>query len=312
MKVLALVGPTATGKSEIAVSFALRRGDCEIVSADSMQIYRRMDIGTAKPGPELTSAVPHHLLDIAEPAEDFTVAQFQTAARAAIVEVGERGHLPLLVGGSGLYVRAVIDPLVFYADQPGTTYRKKLEELAERSPEALIERLRAADPDAMDKVEIDNPRRVIRAIEAAEKTGLPYTVRRRRWEERRSVYDLLMIGLTLPRAELIRRIEKRVDEMVEAGLVEEVRSLHEQEGGFSGTAAQALGYKEFGAYLRGEKSIDEVLELIKIRTRQFAKRQMTWYRADPRIHWLDISDMSAAVASEHVEALVNEKHFIVS
>ena len=312
MKVLALVGPTATGKSEVAVAFARRRGGCEIVSADSMQIYRGMDIGTAKPGPELTSVVRHHLLDITEPVEEFTVAQFQTAARTAIDEIRERGHLPVLVGGSGLYVRAVVDPLDFPADEPGTELRKELEELAERSNGDLLERLKAVDPDAMDKVEIDNPRRVIRAIEAAERTGLPFTVRRRRWQERRSIYDLLMVGLMLPRAEIIRRIEARVDRMVEAGLVQEVSALYKKNGGPSKTAAQALGYKEFGAYLRGEQSIDEALEEIKVRTRQFAKRQMTWYRADPRVHWLDIHDLDADAVAERIEALVKEKLFIVS
>jgi len=312
MKVLALVGPTAIGKSEIALAFALRRGGCEIVSADSMQIYRRMDIGTAKPGPESTSAVRHHLLDIVEPAEKFTVAQFQTAAREAIAEIGGRGHLPLLVGGSGLYVRAVVDPLEFAADEPGTERRRELEELAERSPEALFERLSVVDPEAMDKLGTDNPRRVIRAIEAAERTGLTFTVRRRRWQERRSVYDLMMVGLTLPRAELVRRIEERVDRMVEAGLLEEVRGLYKQDGVPSRTAAQALGYKEFSAYLRDEQSMNEALEEIKVRTRQFAKRQMTWYRADPRVHWLDVSDLDAVAAAECVEALVKEKRFIVS
>ncbi len=312
MKVLALVGPTATGKSEVAVAFALREGGCEIVSADSMQVYRNMDIGTAKPGSELTSAAPHHLIDIVEPHEEFTVVQFQAAARAAIAEICERRHLPLLVGGSGLYVRAVVDPLDFHADEPGTKRRKELEELAAESLEALLERLEAVDPEALDHVETGNPRRVIRAIEAFERTGLPFTVRRRRWQERRSIYDLMIVGLTLPRAELIARIDARVDRMVESGLVEEVRAVYEQNGGLSKTAAQALGYKEFGAYLRGEQSLDGALEDIRVRTRQFAKRQMTWYRADPRVHWLDVTGLEAGNVAERISALVNEKRFIVS
>lgn len=309
MRLLVIAGPTAAGKSAVAVAVALSLGDCEIVSADSMQVYRGMDIGTAKPDARLRAAVPHHLLDIITQTEDFSAADYQTRARAAIKEIHGRGNLPILVGGSGLYIRAAIDKLEFEAEPPGSKRRLQLERLEKDDPEALIPILRSVDPEASAHVDLNNPRRVIRAIEAAERTGKSFSLRYAEWNRRESVYDTLMIGLRPPREELVARIEKRVDRMMADGLVDEVRSLVAGGEQISRTAAQALGYKEFIAYLRGERGIDETVDLIKTRTRQLAKRQMTWFKADPRIEWVPAGGGVDPV--DEILGLVKKKRFIV-
>ncbi len=311
-KVLAIVGPTASGKSDIAVKVALRLGSGEIISADSMQVYREMDIGTAKPDHELTGAVPHHLLDILDPSDDFSAAQYQEVARVSISEVAARGELPILVGGSGLYVRAALDRLTFPADQPGSDLRAELEELGRADMDALVEVLRTVDPAALEHVDLKNPRRVTRAIEAARRTGKTFTDRHENWHKRHSVFNLLMVGLRLPRERLVNRIERRVDAMISAGLEDEARALTERERGISSTAAQALGYKEFFAYFRNERTLAESIELIKTRTRQFSKRQMTWFRAETRINWIDLADGDSDAAADRILELVMEKRFIVN
>jgi tRNA dimethylallyltransferase len=306
-KLLVIVGPTATGKSEIAVTVA-RRLDGEVISADSMQVYRGMDIGTAKPGPEMLAAVPHHLIDVIGPSEYFTVATFQKAARAAIETVMQKGRLPILVGGSGLYVRAAIDPLDFPTSRPGSRLRAELEGLG---PERLAARLRELDPGAAITIDHANTRRVIRAIEAVVEGQEPLAVREARWRRRRAVYDVLMVGLIVPRPILYERIEQRVDQMIAAGLEDEVRRLMEAPEGLSTTARQALGYKELIDRLEGRISLEEGVELIKRRTRQFAKRQLTWFRADPRIVWLDVDGERPEQTAERIIELVKAKGFIV-
>jgi tRNA dimethylallyltransferase len=306
-KLLVVVGPTATGKSEIAVTVA-RRLDGEVISADSMQVYRGMNTGTAKPGPEMLAAVAHHLIDVIDPSEHFTVATFQKAARAAIEAVMQKGRLPILVGGSGLYVRAVIDPLDFPTSRPGSRLRAELEGLG---PERLAARLRELDPDAAITIDHANTRRVIRAIEAVVEGQEPLAVREARWRRRRAVYDVLMVGLTLPRPILYERIEQRVDQMIAAGLEDEVRRLMKSPEGLSTTARQALGYKELIDRLEGKISLEQAVELIKRRTRQFAKRQLTWFRADPRIVWLDVDGEGPEQTAERIIELVKAKRFIV-
>ncbi len=307
-----IVGATATGKSEVAVVLAGRLGRCEIISADSMQIYRGMDIGTAKPPRLLQNKVPHHLIDIVDPNEDFTVSQFQGIARKTVGEIVDRDHLPILVGGSGLYVRAVIDPLDFPTDLPDSPKRLELEDLARLDQEGLHARLERADPGASARIDLGNDRRVIRAIEAAEGAGVTFLQRRRLWQERRSIYEVFMVGLYIPRTELIQRINSRVERMIEEGLVDEARRLFEKIGAPTRTASQALGYKELRRHLQGEESLEAAVERIKIRTRQYAKRQMTWYKADPRIVWLDVADRSSKETARVIETLVNESQFIIS
>lgn len=312
LKILVIAGATATGKSDAAVETALRLGRCEIVSADSMQVYQGMDIGTAKAGARETALVPHHSLSIIPPTEEFTAARFQVLARQDFSDISSRGSLPILVGGSGLYIRAAIDPLDFPAQTPGSARRVELEALAESDPSEVLNILAEVDPDAIEHVDTANIRRVIRAIEAAEITKRSFTDRRSEWAPRKSIYDTLMVGVRLPRAVLVERIERRVDVMMENGLLEEVESLATKGRSLSQTAAQALGYKELLAYLRGQTTLEESVEKIKVRTRQLAKRQMTWFRADHRIHWLDVEGMDAGKAADSIVELVRNKRFIVS
>ncbi len=310
-KVVAIVGPTAAGKTEVAARLAALVGG-EVVSADSMQIYRGMDIGTAKPTPEQLKIAPHHLIGFIEPSEDYSVAKFQAAARQAIGEIGRRGRLPVIAGGSGLYVRAIIDPLDFPAGEPKSKLRHRLAGVAEDDPRALAAWLEKLDPQAARAVDIKNPRRVITAIEAALGGAEPYENRRIRWRARRAIYETLIIGLVLPRDRLKSRIDARVDEMIDAGLEEEVRRLNQAPQGLSATASQAIGYKEFRQYLAGEISREWAIDLIKKRTRRFAKRQITWFKADPRVVWVEVGGRPAENIARELAALVRERGFIVS
>lgn len=309
-KLLLIVGPTATGKSAIAAGLAAEVNG-EIVSADSMQVYRGMDIGTAKPDRALLELVPHHLLSFVDPASEFSVAQFQQRARAVIAEMHTRGALPVVVGGSGLYVRAVIDPLDFPAGSPDSALRRELTDLEAADPKALIDKLQAIDPHGAANIDLQNTRRVVRAIESA-LAGETYADRLRRWRRHEALYDVLIVGLRIDRQRLKTLIDLRVDEMVEAGLEDEVKRLTTGGHGLSSTAAQALGYKEFIDFFEGRATRDEAIDLIKRRTRQFAKRQLTWFRADPRIVWLNVDDRTLGDVVAEIVALVRGKGFIVS
>jgi len=289
VKVAAIVGPTAVGKSEVAVEVAERVG-AEIVSVDSMQIYRGMDAGTAKPSSELRARVRHHLLDVVEPDHWLTVAEFQSLAREAIQEIAARGRLPLLVGGSGLYFRAVVDDLEFPPRAP--EIRRALETEAEEvGARALHERLAELDPTAAARIEPDNLRRTVRALEVIEVTGRPFSDNDS-WERYESVYELAVAGLRRPREELWARIEERVDRMLAAGLVEEARALDDR--GLGPTARQALGYRQVL-----DESVDDVREGIIRATKRFARRQESWFKADPRITLFDATHEETA---EHVAA----------
>jgi len=293
-RVLAIVGPTAAGKTALSLEVA-EALDAEVVSMDSTMVYRGMDIGTDKPSPADLRRVRHHLVDVLEPSHTLTVAQFQSLARAAVADVLARGRLPLLVGGSGLYFRAVVDPLEF----PGTDplVRTRLErEAQQQGAVALYERLEALDPEAASHIDPPNARRTIRALEVLETTGRLFSSFRTSWEEPRSLYDLTVIGLTEPRPELHRRIEARVESQVARGLVAEVeRLVREERLRDSATAVQALGYAQILAHLDGRLSLHEAIEQIKGRTRRFARRQMAWFRADPRVTWFT-SDAPGAAA----------------
>jgi tRNA dimethylallyltransferase len=302
---LAIVGPTASGKSAIAFAVAHAFPDVEIVSLDSMQVYRGLDIGTAKPTAAERAAVPHHLVDVADPSEEWSVRATQHAARAAIDDIEARGHRALLVGGTGLYVRAVVDGL----DVPprDSSVRRRLEQET-ATPSGLgdaYERLAAADPLAVTRIEPANVRRIVRALEVLEITGRPFSsFGAGLTEYGRPVIDVALVGIWLPRAELGRRIDARFSAMRTAGLEAEVRALAvlrspsprleesseespTRGGGLSRTAAQAIGYKELLAHFDGEIAVlADAFDLAVHRTRRFARRQRMWFRRDPRVQWL--------------------------
>jgi tRNA dimethylallyltransferase len=279
--VIAVVGATAAGKSDLAVALA-RHLDGEIVNADSMQLYRGMDIGTAKLTPAERRGVPHHLLDIWEVTQPANVADYQRVARSAIDQVRSRGRVPVLVGGSGLYVRAVLDDLEF----PGTdeAVRARLEaELAAEGPAALHERLRERDPAAAAAILPSNGRRVVRALEVIELSGGPFAAS---LPEHRYVYDAVQIGLAVPRPELDERITVRVERMWAAGFVDEVRALEAKGLRDGRTAARALGYAQVLRALEGEWTQERAKEETIRATRRFARRQEAWFRRDNRVRWL--------------------------
>jgi tRNA dimethylallyltransferase len=280
-RVIAVVGPTAAGKSDLAVELALRLGG-EAINADSMQLYRGMDIGTAKLTVAERRDVPHHLLDIWEVTRTASVAEYQELSRKIIDEVRGRGRVPLLVGGSGLYIRAALDDLEFPGTDPEV--RARLEaELAELGPGPLHERLCAQDPPAAEAILATNGRRIVRALEVIEISGRPFTAT---LPDHRYLYDAVQIGLTVPRTELDERITRRVRRMWDAGLVEEVRAL-EGAGLRDGlTAGRALGYAQVLRFLAGEWTEEQAIAETVRATRRFARRQESWFRRDPRVHWL--------------------------
>ena len=280
--VIAVVGATATGKSGLAIALA-RSLDGEVVNADSMQLYQGMDIGTAKEPEAARQGVPHHLLDIWPVTRTANVADYQKLARAAIDDIMGRGHVPVLVGGSGLYVRAALDDLHFYGTDRGI--RARLEsELAGLGPAALHARLAALDPAAAAAILPSNGRRIVRALEVIELTGGPFAATMPAYEQ---VRPAVQIGLTLPRPELDQRIAARVDRMWQAGFEAEVKDLVHQGLREGKTASRALGYRQMLRHLDGELTLDEArAETVKA-TRRFARRQESWFRRDPRVHWLD-------------------------
>jgi tRNA dimethylallyltransferase len=281
-RVIAVVGPTAAGKSGLAVELALALGG-EVINADSMQVYRGMDIGTAKLTLAERRGVPHHLLDLWDVREPANVADYQRLARQAIADVTARGRVPILAGGSGLYVRGALEDLTFPGTDPAV--RARLEaELARDGAAALHTRLAAADPAAAQAILPSNGRRIVRALEVIELTGRPFTATLPDYAASRPAVQL---GLRLPREELDRRIGTRVDQMWAAGFEEEVRRL-ERHGLREGrTASRALGYQQMLRYLAGEWTSDQARDETARGTRRFARRQESWFRRDPRITWLD-------------------------
>lgn len=280
-RVIAVVGPTAAGKSDLGVALA-RHFDGEVVNADSMQLYRGMDIGTAKLTTQERGGVPHRLLDIWDVTETASVAEYQRLARAEIDELLAQGRTPVLVGGSGLYVRGALDAMDFPGTDPEVRARLEAEATL-RGPGALHARLAAADPAAAQAILPSNGRRIVRALEVIEITGRPFTANLPGHE---SVYDTVQIGVDVARPELDERIALRVDRMWEAGLVDEVRAL-EAAGLRDGiTASRALGYQQVLAVLAGECTEEEARAETVRATKRFARRQDSWFRRDPRVHWL--------------------------
>lgn len=285
-RLVAVVGPTAAGKSALAVDLA-RACDGEVVNTDALQLYAGMDIGTAKVGAAERAGVPHHLLDVLDVTEPAAVAEFQRWARAAVLDVKGRGRLPVLVGGSGLYVQAVVDDLEFPGTDPALRARLEADLAAEGSV-ALHARLAAVDPAAAAAILPTNGRRVVRALEVVQLTGRPFAARlpeRRFWEP-----ATLLLGLQVDRAELDARIERRVRRMWEAGFVDEVRRLQAAGLREGRTASRALGYRQVLAALAGECSLEEAQAATVAATRRFARRQESWFRRDPRVRWLRHDD----------------------
>jgi tRNA dimethylallyltransferase len=282
---LALVGPTATGKSAIAMMVAQARGDIEIVVVDAMQVYRRMDIGTAKPTAAEQQLVRHHMIDVAEPSVDYSLSLYQRDALAVIVDIEARGRVPLLVGGTGLYLRAVVDQL----DIPPQYESVRAALDADSDTAGLYRQLSDVDPVAASRMEPSNRRRIVRALEVTLGSGRPFSS----FGPGLAAYAstptrLLAVGMARP--ELDARIEARYAQQMEMGLLDEVRSLLDEPAGLSRTAAQALGYKELIEHVRGEVPLADALATAIARTRRFARRQERWFRRDPRIRWLDGSN----------------------
>ncbi len=297
---VAVVGPTASGKSAVALAAAVEHGSAELVSVDSMQVYRGMDIGTAKPTAGDRASVVHHLIDLVEPDVEFAVADFQRTYRTIIADLAARDRRAILVGGTGLYHRAVIDDLDLPGEWP--MIRCRLEaEAVDAGPEPLHARLATVDPAAAARMEPTNTRRVVRALEVCEGSGRAFSS----FGPGLDAYppsDVVQIGVRWDRSLLARRIESRVHQMMADGLLDEVRMLAER--GVSRTAAQALGYKELFAHVEGRVGLDEATEQIIVRTRQFAVRQLRWFGRDPRVRWVEIEhDPVAEVAPLVVEAL---------
>lgn len=283
---IAVVGATASGKTGLSLDLA-ERLDGEVVNTDAMQLYRGMDIGTAKLPPRERRGIPHHLLDVLDVTEAASVAQFQGWAREGIADIRGRGRTPVLVGGSALYTRAVLDRFEF----PGTddSLRRELEvELERVGPSALHERLRGVDPAAAEQIQRDNGRRVVRALEVIVLTGRPFSASLPKLEyaDPRTV----QVGLDIDRPTLDERISRRVDEMFEAGLVDEVERLLVAGLEEGRTAVRAIGYREVVGFLHGDRSLAEAIDQTKAATRRFARRQDSWFRKDPRVTWLSYDD----------------------
>ena len=285
--VLCVVGPTATGKTKMGVALA-KRFDGEVVSVDSMQLYRGMTIGTAAPTREEMEGIPHHMVAVADPAESWSAARYVHEADACVQDILRRGKLPVLVGGTGLYLDALIRGTDFAAGSQGTALRQQLQRRArQEGTEALLEELRRIDPAAAQKLHLRDEKRIIRALEVWYETGCTITEHDRQEQQRPPKYDALYIGLDfLDRQDLRDRIDRRVDTMVEQGLLEEVETLLASGLPRDATALQAIGYKQFLAVAEGTATRQEAIEEVKLRSRQYAKRQLTWLRRNPDIFWV--------------------------
>ena len=295
---LALVGPTASGKTEASLVLA-RRLEAEVVLVDSMTLYRGMDVGTAKPTARERNGIPHHLVDVADPDEPFSVARFQAMARDVLAGIAGRGNRPLLVGGSGLYFRAVVDDLEF----PGTSanLRRSLEaEAGALGAQAMHHRLAGFDPLAAAKIEPSNARRTVRALEVAALTGVPFSSFAEAWD-RYPADRVRAAGVSLSPEDMRRRIEERVRRQFDGGLVDEVGALLERGFGRFVTASQAIGYLEVAEHLAGRLSLDEAAERTVRRTKALARRQMAWFRRDPRIRWFEAGAQGARGVVDQIE-----------
>ena len=308
LPVVAVVGPTASGKTALGVAIARRFGG-EVVSADSMQVYTGMDIASAKPTPEEMEGVPHHLIDFLPPEASFSVADYVELAGRAIAEIAARGRLPILVGGTGLYVTSLLDNIRFAPEKIDPAVSRRLRAQLEAEGGArLLERLRAVDPDSAARLYPADHKRILRALEVYEGTGRTMSWHRERSRQTPSPYAPFIIGIRFAdRGKLYARIDRRVDQMLAAGLVEEARQAYEHPP--AGGAAQAIGHKELAPYFAGEIALEEAVENLKRETRRYAKRQLTWFGRDPRIHWLEGDDRTVGELTEMAAALLREAGF---
>lgn len=282
-----LTGPTAVGKTALSIKLASEIGG-EIISADSMQVYRQMDIGSAKIKPEEMGGIPHHMIDILEPEEEFNVCLFEKLALEAMEQIYERGHIPVVAGGTGFYIQALLYQVDFTEEETDTAYRDKLWQLGEeKGNHYLHELLRKVDPESAEEIHENNRKRVIRALEFYENCGKPISTHNKEQRQKTSAYNSCYFVLTDDRKKLYERIESRVDQMLSKGLVDEVRTLKERGCNASMVSMQGLGYKEILEYLDGRCSLLEAVEKIKKETRHFAKRQLTWFRREKDVIWID-------------------------
>jgi tRNA dimethylallyltransferase len=291
--VIVIAGPTAVGKTRISLELAEKLGG-EIVSADSRQVYRFMDIGTAKPSPEDMRRIPHHMIDVVNPDEEYTVADYGRSAHAAIKSILERGKIPIMVGGSGLYIRAVIDGIF-----PGPGSDKKIRENLEKEAEinglsSLYDRLCKVDPAASSRIHPNDKRRIIRALEIYEITGKPISLLQEKGKKKEASCNTVMIGLNRPREELYGRIEERVEEIFRQGFVEEVKALLDKGYEENLISMEALGYREVIKFLKGEIGLEPAKRKVKQNTCHYAKRQLIWFRKDKRINWFNIGNEEKA------------------
>ena len=286
-KVLAVLGPTASGKTSLGVALA-KMLDGEVISCDSMQIYEGLDIATAKPTAEEMQGVPHHLISIIPRTQSFSVADYAQLAHEKILDITSRGKLPIMVGGTGLYADTVLSGMQFEAEEGDPAVRSALSRrLAQEGAEPLYAELLARDPEAAEKIHPNNTVRLIRALEVCIRTGDTFTAYKRRNADHPAPYDSLMIGLAWDRQVLYDRIDRRVDLMLEMGLLEEVRAARDPQ---MQTSAAAIGYKELLPYLDGEATLSDCIEQVKRESRRYAKRQLTWFRRNAQINWLEMAE----------------------
>lgn len=290
---LILTGPTAVGKTALSIELA-KALNGEIISADSMQVYRHMDIGSAKATKEEMDGVPHHLIDVLEPDEEFNVVIFQKLAKQALEDIYSRGKLPIVAGGTGFYIQALLYDIDFKENEEEHPIRRELEALAqkagEQGPELLHGMLKEVDPDAAREIHANNIKRVIRAIEYFRETGERISAHNQEMRQKESPYNFLYYVLNRDRASLYARIDQRVDLMMEQGLVEEVKELKRMGCHRGQTSMQGLGYKEILDYLDGKYSLEEAVSILKRDTRHFAKRQLTWFKRERDVRWLNVED----------------------
>lgn len=287
-KLVCIIGPTAVGKTKLSIDLA-KRFDAEIISGDSMQIYRGMDIGTAKITKEEMSNIPHHLIDIKNPDEPFSAFDFQQLVRKKIMEISNRNHLPMIVGGTGLYIQSVIFDYQFSDSGKNEKIRTRLEEKVKNDGiEPLYQQLLSIDPETAGQIHPNNERRVIRALEVYYSTGMTMTELKTK-QEKQLLYDVALVGLTMDREKLYKRINDRVDQMIENGLLEEAKAFYNQ-GLKDVQSTQAIGYKELFAYFDGEISLEKAIDDLKKNTRHFAKRQLTWFRNKMDVQWFDVTN----------------------
>ena len=305
-KVITVIGPTASGKTALSVEIAKRFGG-EIISADSMQIYKYMDIATAKPTEDEKQGIPHHLMDFVEPSESFSVARFCELAVKAINDIADRGKLPVIAGGTGLYVDSLLNGMQFEDQQINQVLRASLSmELQEKGIDHMLDVIRAFDPESAERLSVErNPKRIIRCIEVYRLTGTTQTELNELQQSNDAPYDTLIIGLSaLDREYLYDRIDRRVDLMMENGLLEEARRFYD--GDFGSTASAAIGYKELLPYLKGEQELEICVGNLKRATRRYAKRQQTWFKRDPAVHWFNIDELSFEDIKSKAEELIRQ------